>query len=280
MILPPPRILSPSHQRFLGISPRPSLLHRRPKPHLSPPLEIESKDIAPTFACFRKLPPEIRVKIWDIALRPRLITIIPSLNRDAAICEVVVEAQRIELLYVCHESREEALRNYHQIRLNGNNGGTTFINWSRDIIFLDIPDGSVDIDSIMGLLDTSLQSVQTLAIRMRAHVFWGFPQFLRGASHLQKLIFVDELEREPLPLGLNGHLYLMDLGPLGFIRGCNVDPYGEYRYFQEDIWIKLLECYQDELFDVVQWEMPLKTISWVRDLNNKGERYCLLLPVT
>jgi hypothetical protein len=72
----------------------------------------------------------------------------------------------------------------------------------------------------------------------------------------------------------------MDLGSLGFIRGCHIDPYGEYRYLQEEIWIKLVECYQNEQFDVRQWEMPLGVISWVRNLNASGERYCLVLPVT
>ncbi|CAG8981650.1 hypothetical protein HYALB_00013525 [Hymenoscyphus albidus] len=234
--------------------------------------------VAPNFSGFRTLPPEIRNKIWKSALLPRLITITPILSQEDATCEVKVETQRVELVCVCQESRAEVLKHYKHVRFNGDNGATTLINWSWDTVFLHLPDESVDVDNTITFLGDTFQLVQTLAIRMRTHVFWGFPEFLRQARHLQSLIFVDEPERDPLPQNVNGHLYLMDLGSLGFVRGCNVDPYGEYRFFQEDIWTTLLECYQDERFGLRYWEMPQKTISWVKDLNNIGE--CLLLPVT
>ena len=282
MLLPPTRLLSPTRQRLFSLSARPSQAHlKRSTSRCPDQLDKAIVNVeAPAFSGFRKLPPEVRIKIWDLALLPRLITITPRFDREASTCEVEVEAERVELLYVCQESRAEALKNYSQIKFNKDRGATTSINWSRDTIFLDIPDESVNVDDTMAFLGATFRSVQVLAIRMRTHVFWGFPDFLREASHLQKLIFVDEPETAPLTRNINGYLYLMDLGSLGFSRGCYIDPYGEHQYFEEEIWIKLMECYQNEQFDVRQWEMSLEVISWVRNLNASGERYCLLLPVT
>jgi hypothetical protein len=198
------------------------------------------------FGYFPKLPPEVRVKIWNLALLPRLITITSKFDRRAASCEVTVEAPRIELLYICQESRSESLRNYSQIRLEGNNGDVTFVNWSRDTIFLGLPDdpGTADVDDIMTDLGAILRPVQILAVRVRGHLFWGFPKFLRQAEDLQKLVFVDELDRDPFPGNAKGYLYLIDLGSLRFIRGSKINSYNEQRYFQDDILITLLEGHE------------------------------------
>ncbi|KAH6694377.1 hypothetical protein BKA61DRAFT_584312 [Leptodontidium sp. MPI-SDFR-AT-0119] len=234
------------------------------------------------FDCFPKLPPEVRVKIWNLALLPRLITVTSNFDRTVASCEVKVEAPQIELLYVNHEARSEVLGNYSQIRLQGNNSGFTFVNWARDTIFLDLPDepGSADVDDIMTQLGAILRPVQTLAVRVRTHLFWGFPRFLRQAEDLQKLVFVDELDREPFPSSSKGCLYLIDLGSQGFIRGCKIGSYNESPYFSDDIWITLPEGHGSEDFEEKRWEMSLENIAWVRKLNEIGERYCLLLPIT
>ena len=235
-----------------------------------------------TFGGFPKFPPEVRVKIWTLALLPRLVTITSKFDRRAASCEVKVEAPQIELLSVNHESRSEALRHYSQIRLQGNDSGFTFVSWSRDTIFLDLPDepGSADVDDIMTQLGAILRPVQTLAVRVRTHLFWGFPRFLRQAEDLQKLIFVDEPDRAPFPSSSKGCLYLIDLGSLGFIRGCKIGSYNESSYFSEDVWITLPQGHENEVFEERRWEMSLENIAWVRSLNDVGERYCLLLPIT
>lgn len=235
-----------------------------------------------TFGCFPKLPPEVRVKIWTLALLPRLVTITSKFDRRAASCEVKVQAPPIELLYVNHESRIEALRHYSQIRLQGNDSGITFVNWSRDTIFLDLPDepGSADMDDIMNQLGAILRPVQTLAVRVRTHLFWGFPRFLRQAEDLQKLVFVDEFDRDPFPSSSKGCLYLIDLGSLGFIRGSKIGSFHELSYFSEDVWITLPEGHEDDEFEEKRWEMSLENIECVRNLNEVGERYCLLLPLT
>ncbi len=243
---------------------------------------LAMKEERPAFACFPKLPPEVRVKIWTSALLSRVITITSKFNLGSRSCEVKVETPRIELLYVCQESRVEALRNYSQIKFNGDYGNITFVSWSRDTIFLDLPDepGNADVDDIMAVLGTTFRPVQTLAVRVRAHVFWGFPSFLKQADDLRKLVFVDELERDIFPRNAKGYLYLIDLGSLGFIRGSKVNPYNEYRYFQDDVWITLVERHENDQFGERRWEMSLEDIAWVSRLVEIGERYCLLLPIT
>ncbi|KAH7393722.1 hypothetical protein BKA64DRAFT_644447 [Cadophora sp. MPI-SDFR-AT-0126] len=281
MLLLPARPISPAHQRLLNLpTSSPQACQKNNKYTVQIRQMIEGEVL--TFGCFPKLPPEVRVKIWTLALLPRLVTITSKFDRRAASYEVKVEAPRIELLYVNHESRSEALRYYSQIRLQGNDSGVTFVNWARDTIFLDLPDepGSADVDDIMTQLGAILRPVQTLAVRVRTHLFWGFPRFLRQAEDLQKLVFVDELDREPFPGSSKGCLYLIDLGSLGFIRGCKIGSYNESPYFSEDVWITLPEGHENEEFEEKRWEMSLENIAWVRKLNEIGERYCLLLPIT
>jgi hypothetical protein len=232
------------------------------------------------FPGFRMLPPEVRIKIWRAALLPRLITISPRFSREASTCEVEIEARPVNLLHVCQESRAEALRNYSQIKFNNDRGVTCFISWARDTIFLDLPDESLDINDIVALLGATFRSVQVLAIRMRTHVFWGFPDFLREAGHLEQLIFVDESERRHVTPDVFGFLYFLDLGALGSIGGYHTDPSREYQYFPKEVCIRLVECSPNEQFGVRQWEMSPDVISWVKNLNLSGERYCLLFPIT
>ncbi|KAG4420612.1 hypothetical protein IFR04_006202 [Cadophora malorum] len=281
MLLLPARPLSPTHQRLLKLPTSSPQACRGDTECMVGAFEAIEDEII-TFGGFPKFPPEVRVKIWTLALLPRLVTITSKFDRRAASCEVKVEAPQIELLYVNHESRSEALRHYSQIRLQGNDSGVTFVSWSRDTIFLDLPDepGSADVDDIMTQLGAILRPVQTLAVRVRTHLFWGFPRFLRQAEDLQKLVFVDEMDRAPFPSSSKGCLYLIDLGSLGFIRGCKIGSYNESSYFSEDVWITLPEGHKNEVFEERRWEMSLENIAWVRSLNDVGERYCLLLPIT
>ncbi|CZT07780.1 uncharacterized protein RCO7_11243 [Rhynchosporium graminicola] len=281
MLLLPARPLSPAYQRLLKI-PTPHPRACRGDNEYTVQIHEAIEDEVLTFGCFPKLPPEVRVRIWTLALLPRVVTITSKFDRRAASCEVRVEASRIELLYVNHESRSEVLRYYSRIKFQGDYSGVTFVDWFRDTIFLDLPDepGSADVDEVMNQLGTILRPVQKLAVRVRTHLFWGFPRFLRQAEDLQKLVFVDELDREPFPSSSKGCLYLIDLGSLGFIRGCKIGSYNESSYFSEDIWITLPEGHENDEFEEKRWEMSLETIAWVRRLTEIGERYCLLLPIT
>lgn len=231
---------------------------------------------APEFPSFRTLPPEVRIKIWKAALLPRIIKIFPKLDRQTTAYELVIESQPVHLLHVCHESRVEARKQYSQISFAN---VILFISWARDTLFLDLPHESLDIEDTIPCLGAIFQSVRVLAIRMRTHVFWGFPDFLREASHLEKLLFIDGSEREVMPDVL-GFLYFLDLGSLGSVAGYHTDLSREYQYFQEEVCIKLVECCPNKNFEVRQWEMSFDVISWVRSLNLSGERYCLLFPIT
>ena len=146
----------PSCQRLPSISPRPSQLSQRCStlcrteepgghPELKELVESNKSDeamdnLSPAFPSFPRLPPELRIKIWKIALLPRVITITPRLDAAILVCEIEVEVQQIELLSVCRESRSETLKDYTQISFNNDEINSMYINWSRDTLFLDLPD--------------------------------------------------------------------------------------------------------------------------------------------
>lgn len=215
-----------------------------------------------------------------MALPHRLVTITPMLDPVNFTGEVEVVTEQVELRSVCQESRREALKGCTQIMFNDDHRTSTYINWSRDTLFLDLPDECLNVDDMVSVLSTAFRSVQVLAVRIRAHCFWGVPEFLRQSNQLQKLIFVDDPERPSLLDNENANLYLIDLGTWGFVRGCIVDFSEEHRYFLEGTWIRLMGSSEDEPFGIRQWEMPLEKISLVRNLIDSGDRYFLLLPLS
>ncbi|PVH67690.1 hypothetical protein DL98DRAFT_542965 [Cadophora sp. DSE1049] len=244
---------------------------------------ISSKDVAHTplvFPGFQKLPLELRNEIWNMAIPCRLITITPELDPEHFTGEVEIQTEPVTIRSVCQESRREALRGYQTVTFSDESFSSMYIDWSRDTIFLDLPEECIDIDRMVSVLGTAFRSVQTLAVRMRAHCFWGLATFLRQSNELQKLIFVDEPEHPPfLHIG-NASLYLVDLGTWGFIKG-NLTEFSEsHEFFGEGTWIKLAESKELEPVGVRQWEMSIENISSVRRLIERGEKYFLLLPLT
>ncbi|PVH67626.1 hypothetical protein DL98DRAFT_639740 [Cadophora sp. DSE1049] len=242
-----------------------------------------SNDVAHTplvFPGFQKLPLELRNEIWNMAIPCRLITITPELDPEHFTGEVEIQTEPVTIRSVCQESRREALRGYQTVTFSDESFSSMYIDWSRDTIFLDLPEECIDIDRMVSVLGTAFRSVQTLAVRMRAHCFWGLATFLRQSNELQKLIFVDEPEHPPfLHIG-NASLYLVDLGTWGFIKG-NLTEFSEsHEFFGEGTWIKLAESKELEPVGVRQWEMSIENISSVRRLIERGEKYFLLLPLT
>ena len=234
----------------------------------------------PVFPGFQKLPLELRNKIWNMAIPCRLITITPDLDPENFTGEVEIQTESITIRGVCQESRREALRGYETVTFSDENFSSIYIDWSRDTIFLDLPEECIDIDRMVSVLGTAFRSVQTLAVRMRAHCFWGLATFLRQSNKLQKLIFVDEPEHPPfLHIG-DASLYLVDLGTWGIIKGNLVNFSESHQFFKEGTWIKLAESNELKLVDVRQWEMSTENISFVRRLIERGEKYFLLLPLT
>ncbi|KAH6698188.1 hypothetical protein BKA61DRAFT_662197 [Leptodontidium sp. MPI-SDFR-AT-0119] len=255
-----------------------------------PPLLSETRDCSvstdvvaqtlPAFPGFRKLPLELRLKIWNMAIPCRLITITPELDPENFTGEVEIQTESITIRGVCQESRREASRGYETVSFSDENFSSMYIDWSRDTIFLDLPEECIDIDEVVSVLGTAFRSVQTLAVRMRAHCFWGLATFLKQSNELQKLIFVDEPEHPPfLHIG-NASMYLVDLGTWGFIKGNLVNFSESHQFFEEGTWIKLGESSELKPVGVRQWEMSIENISLVRRLIERGEKYFLLLPLT
>ncbi|CZT07742.1 uncharacterized protein RCO7_11234 [Rhynchosporium graminicola] len=176
-----------------------------------------------------------------MAIPCRLITITPELDPENFTGEVEIKTESITIRSVCQESRREALRGYETITFFDESLSLMYIDWSRDTIFLDLPEECIDIDRVVSVLGRAFRSVQTLAIRMRAHCFWGLATFLRQSKELQKLIFIDEPEHPPFLHTGNASLYLVDLGTWGFIKG-NLLAFSESHPFHEEgTWVKLGE---------------------------------------
>lgn len=171
--------------------------------------------LASTFSNFLELPPELRIQIWRMALpRQRLVTIVSEFDRKSWTWNVRVETQPVQLLYVCQESRAEALREYTQLKFSNFKGACIYINWFHDTIFWDFPyvHGS-EIDPSIGFLGTKFRIAQSLAIRPSSGLIWCPPDLLRQFSQLQKLMFVDDLHKACPRLGGNTRLILKELSP-------------------------------------------------------------------
>lgn len=147
-----------------------------------------------SFPHFRRLPPELRNKIWA--------TIMPKLGSGYLIGEVKVTAKQVSIRAACQESRKESLRGHDKITFPFWNCSCDYINWSRDIIFLDIPEDCMNVDRMMETVGPFFRLMQLFAIRFRAYCFWDLPLFLAQASELQEIFFVNDPERfETWPLG-------------------------------------------------------------------------------
>ncbi|PVH75398.1 hypothetical protein DL98DRAFT_536557 [Cadophora sp. DSE1049] len=109
-----------------GLSNRQSIVTLRP-----PPLGLPAK----TFTLFPKLPLEVRLIIWKLALyNPRTISVDTIIPRP--LLSPIYTQPLTNLRFVCHESRAEALK--VQIALNKVSVGdkTIFISPSVDVLWL------------------------------------------------------------------------------------------------------------------------------------------------
>jgi len=114
--------------------------------------------IEPTFSPFSRLPPELRVRIWKLALPdPRIVQSKLLYPPDTAGTLMNIkhtlsyggEHLGEEHLSMCRESRQVFMENYHQISVQGAGGNTTFsvtsdplgnqyIDGRRDTLVLDV----------------------------------------------------------------------------------------------------------------------------------------------
>ncbi|KAH0425724.1 hypothetical protein CcaCcLH18_10769 [Colletotrichum camelliae] len=83
-------------------------------------LRLQVRGPEHSFAPFSRLPPELRLKIWNLALEPRTLT--------------ATHAPNPTLLSVNREARHEALRRYNLVRLNTWGDRRIYIDFQRDSI--------------------------------------------------------------------------------------------------------------------------------------------------
>jgi hypothetical protein len=83
-----------------------------------------------TFTCFPRLAPEIRLKIWCLAvLEPRILEL-EFLDEGRWHSPTPYSAITPASLHVCRESRQEALKTYQRLSFG------VWINFSVDIIYV------------------------------------------------------------------------------------------------------------------------------------------------
>jgi hypothetical protein len=113
----------------------------------------------PAFPKFLELPTELRRQIWRAAFPPsRVIELIDGpgrtgrLRAQQLVTPWITPARPPPILYVCRESRDEALR-YYQLAF-GRNGfePRIYIDFTREIVYFGRGtrgDGTVDVDDFM-----------------------------------------------------------------------------------------------------------------------------------
>ncbi|KAE8450024.1 hypothetical protein EG329_007163 [Mollisiaceae sp. DMI_Dod_QoI] len=85
------------------------------------------------FALFKKLPPEVRCQIWQESMsEPRIVPI----WYDAATTSYRPRTRPPGILQATHESRHEALKVYHELRLGLTTNTGCYIDPLRDAIYL------------------------------------------------------------------------------------------------------------------------------------------------
>ena len=96
--------------------------------------EITSMASTPTFLPFRKLPIEIRLKIWKLAALPRVVEVRFSSNPLQGEHEFMADFP--VQLHVCQESRTEALKTYKLSFDTNKASHPTYFDFDHDILYV------------------------------------------------------------------------------------------------------------------------------------------------
>jgi hypothetical protein len=215
------------------------------------------------FLGFPRLPPELRIKIWRTALPPpRLVTI--EIDSQSSAPTLQVQAQQVGLLWVCHESRVEALKAYSRVICNNNRGTCIYINWAVDTVFLEEQCVTVGMDLTIGLIGPKFRYIQSIAIKMQEWLLWDFQDFLREFGQLQKLIFVGK----PYA-GQYCKWCIRDWGWNGLSVVAMYDPAGQIESHSRGF----IRQSKSEHFDECQWEMTFEQLGLVKSLIVRGESF-------
>lgn len=148
---------------------------------------------ATTFTLFPQLPLELRQRIWGMVPEARLITIAPEFNRNSSDWEIHPRAKLVPTLYVCKEFRDWALRGYDLVEDDNIIGACTYVDWSRDRIFFDLPSEEFPrLGTVLRLFIQGLCRVQSLALRRKWYFRPDILDILSQFSQLRNLMFVGE----------------------------------------------------------------------------------------
>jgi hypothetical protein len=67
-----------------------------------------------SFTCFPRLPPELKLHIWELALpTSRIVTALAKPSRpDQIFLSAMLRETKLHLLHVCHDSRATVMKTY------------------------------------------------------------------------------------------------------------------------------------------------------------------------
>ena len=186
---------------------------RRSTPHFATARAAADKK-ATAFTLFLDLPLELRESVWSMVPEPRLVTIAPKFDGHSSTWNIRPRAKQVQTLYVCQESRNQALRDYTLVTDGNIAGACMYVNWYRDRIFFDFPSADFPrLGSVLRFFTQRLCMVQSLALGLQWYFRSDLLDILSNFGQLQNLIFVSDAVRTQGRCG-NGRLVIKEIGPL------------------------------------------------------------------
>ncbi|KAH7418261.1 hypothetical protein BKA64DRAFT_194725 [Cadophora sp. MPI-SDFR-AT-0126] len=87
--------------------------------------------ISPSFHVFRQLPPELRLRVWSLALPPPRVIELTWMSQARSVTSKSITPA---ILHACQESRHNTIQFYEQIQF-GNCSQVILIDFERDTLF-------------------------------------------------------------------------------------------------------------------------------------------------
>ena len=126
------------------------------------PAVLLSNDMPQAFEYFSKLPAELRLKIWDMSIVGRVITVKPSSHG----LYTLDGRLPTPLLYVCQESRAQALFHYTPfLRYDTDeNLGVAYISYTHDTVLLQRDNSGMTVELAIACLKPDLDKIESLVV--------------------------------------------------------------------------------------------------------------------